>query len=375
VRAARDGGARFAILTVTHETGFALYQSDVNPYSLKAVKWKDGKGDILRDFIASCHKYGIKPGVYIGIRWNSFMGVYDFKVQGNNAFAANRQAYYNRYCEQMTTEILSRYGKLFFIWFDGGAHGPEQGGPNILPIAEKYQPEAIFYHNLQRADVRWGGSESGTVPYPCWSTFGHPSWMQHRGDSVDFRPIKYGDPDGKYYMPAMSDAPLRGFGGRHEWFWEPNDERAVFPVNNLVNMYYNSIGHNSTLILGLTPNADGLLPAPDADTLRVFGQQIAGAFSRPVAATRGEGNTLLLPVPGKKTFDRVLVSEAVAQGQRIREFRIEGLRGRKWETIVSGTSVGHKFIHRLPAPVQYDQVRLVVTKAVGVPVVGELGVY
>ena len=170
IRSAKAGGATFAILTVTHETGFALYQSDVNPYCLKALKWKNGKADILRDFINSCNKYGIKPAIYIGIRWNSFMGVHDFNVQGNTAFSKNRQDYYNLYCEQMTTELLSRYGKLFFIWFDGGAHGPEQGGPNILPIVEKYQPDAIFYHNLQRADVRWGGSESGQVPYPCWST-------------------------------------------------------------------------------------------------------------------------------------------------------------------------------------------------------------
>jgi alpha-L-fucosidase len=227
IQSVKAAGVTFAILTVTHETGFALYQSDVNPYSLKAIKWKDGKGDIVRDFVSSCEKYGIRPAIYIGIRWNSYMGIHDFVTQGNSEFSRNRQIYYNRYCERMTTELLTRYGKFFFIWFDGGAHGPEQGGPDILPIVEKYQPQAIFYHNLQRADVRWGGSESGTVPYPCWGTFDFPSWFQHSGAKDNFKPIKYGSENGQYYMPAMADAPLRGYKGRHEWFWEPGDEGEI----------------------------------------------------------------------------------------------------------------------------------------------------
>ena len=85
IRAAKDAGARFAILTATHETGFALYQSDVNPYCLKAVKWRNGKGDIVREFVDSCRKYGLKPGIYVGIRWNSFFGVHDFEVNGEGA--------------------------------------------------------------------------------------------------------------------------------------------------------------------------------------------------------------------------------------------------------------------------------------------------
>jgi alpha-L-fucosidase len=147
IKAVRDGGGKFAILTITHETGFALYQSDVTPLSLKSLRWKDGKGDILADFVASCRKYGVLPGVYIGIRWNAWLGVYDFKVEGSSEFAKRRQAWYNRYCERITEEILSNYGPLFFIWFDGGAHGPELGGADILPIAQRLQPGAIFYHN------------------------------------------------------------------------------------------------------------------------------------------------------------------------------------------------------------------------------------
>ncbi len=375
IQSAKSAGATFAILTVTHETGFALYQSDVNPYSLKAVKWKNGKGDILREFVNSCEKYGVKPAIYIGIRWNSFMGVHDFLMQGDTEFSKNRQAYYNRYCEKMTTELVTRYGKFFFIWFDGGAHGPEQGGPDILPIVSKYQPEAIFYHNLQRADVRWGGSESGTVPYPCWATFDYPSWFQYSGAKEGFNPIKYGSENGQYYMPAMADAPLRGYKGRHEWFWEPGDEANIFPVQKLVDMYYGSVGHNATLILGLTPNANGLLPTQDADTLKAFGEVVKNRFNKPVAQAKGDTKEIELKIPAHKGFKQIVIAEEIEKGQRIRAFTVQVYRNAKWETILSGTSIGHKFIELLPQPVYSEKVRLVIDKSIGQPLIRQFSVY
>lgn len=375
IQSAKAGGATFAILTATHETGFALYQSDVNPYSLKAVKWKNGKGDIVQEFVNSCNKFGVKPAIYIGIRWNAYMGVHDFFVDGNTAFSKNRQAYYNQYCEKMTTELVSRYGKFFFIWFDGGAHGPEQGGPDILPIVKKHQPEALFYHNLQRADVRWGGSESGTVPYPCWSTFNHPSWFQYSGAKENFNPIKYGSDTGKYYMPAMADAPLRGYKGRHEWFWEPGDEEHIFPVQRLVDMYYGSVGRNATLILGLTPDADGLMPQQDVDTLKAFGAAIKQAFSKPVVVASGEGNQLEVTVPKNRRFDQVLIAEKLEGGQRIRKFMVQAYQNEGWETILSGSSVGHKFIKKLPASVSCEKVRLVVETSIGQPLIKSFALY
>lgn len=375
ILSAKAAGATFAILTVTHETGFALYQSEVNPYCLKAVNWRDGKGDILADFVASCRKHGLKPAIYIGIRWNAFMGVHDFRVQGDSEFARNRQQYYNRYCERMTTELLSRYGKFFFIWFDGGAHGPEQGGPDILPIAQKYQPDAIFYHNLQRADVRWGGSESGTVPYPCWAGFDHPSWFQHRDDQNDFRLLKHGRENGAYYMPAMADAPLRGYKGRHEWFWEPGDEAHIYPVDRLVDMYELSVGHNATLILGLTPDPEGRIPRADADTLKAFGDVIRKRYERPLAATSGDARELVLTLPKGQVFDAVGLSEDIGKGQRIRVFRVQARVNGRWVTLLSGTSVGHRFIARLPEPVAAGQVRLLVEGSMGMPSVREFALY
>lgn len=369
IKAAKDAGCKIAILTATHETGFALYQSDVNPYSLKAVKWRDGKGDIVKDFVESCRKYDVKPGIYIGIRWNSFYGVYDFMVNGENQFAENRQQYYNRMCEGMVEELMSRYGDLAIVWFDGGAHGPEKGGPDVLSVFEKYQTNCIFYHNTQRADIRWGGSESGTVPYPSWGTFPFPFSHSANQEVVlanNFQLLKEGDPDGKYYMPAMSDAPLRGYNGRHEWFWEPGDEEHIFPLENLMNMYYNSVGHNTSLILGLTPNPDGLMPEPDVKRLKEWGDEIKRRFSNPLATASGKGNELKINLKGNQEINHIILQENIANGERIRKFILEGKTSDGWQAIFEGSCIGHKFIHRFDGT-EVSAVRLTILESKGEP--------
>jgi len=378
IRAVKDMGGKIAILTVTHETGFALYQSDVNPYSMKALKFQDGKGDIVRDFVASCRKYGILPGLYIGIRWNSNYGIYDFMVHNDNSpFAKNRQQHYNELCEKMTEELMSKYGELAMVWFDGGAHGPELGGPNILPVVEKYQPNIIFYHNTQRADIRWGGSESGMVNYPCWGTYPFPyshSTNQKVIYSNNFQLLKEGDPEGQYYMPAMSDAPLRGYNGRHEWFWEPGDEEHIQPLENLMDMYYGSVGRNSTLILGLTPNAEGLIPQPDVMRLKEFGLEINKRFSSVLAKFSGKGFNHLLNLKGYMTIDHLVLMEDIAQGERIREFKIEGRTKNGWQLISNGSSVGHKFISRFKE-IEVSALKLSIIKSIAEPIIKDFSVY
>ena len=374
IKAAKAAGAKFAILTATHETGFALYQSDVNPYCLKAVNWRDGKGDIVKDFVESCRKYDVKPGIYVGIRWNSFFGVHDFKVNGEGEFQKNRQERYNRMCEGMVTELCTRYGELFEIWFDGGADHPDNGAPDVLPIVQKYQPNCIFYHNLQLAETRWGGSESGTVPYPCWSTFPNP--YSHGGDTQAerMRLLKHGDPDGKYWMAAMSDAPLRGYNGRHEWFWEPGDEAHVFPLENLMRMYYGSVGHNSTLIMGLTPDSNGLIPIGDVQRLKEWGDEIHRRFGNPIAQTAGEGKFVELKLPVQQVINHIVIQEDIKNGERIREYEIQAKLKGKWQTIAEGTCVGHKRIQTFDS-VKTDKIRLLVNKSTALPLLKNISVF
>lgn len=377
IQAAKAAGAKFAVLTATHETGFGLWQSDVNPYCLKAVKWRDGKGDIVRDFVNSCRKYGIQPGIYIGIRWNSLLGIHNFKAEGDGEFARNRQAWYKRLCEKMVTEICTRYGDLFMIWFDGGADDPKGLGPDVEPIVTKYQPECLFYHNVNRADFRWGGSESGTVGYPCWSSFPYPYSHSNANEGVRNHNelLAHGDADGRYWVPAMADTPLRGYNGRHEWFWEPgDDDKAVYPLENLMDMYEKSVGRNATLIVGLTPNPNGVIPEGDVKRLKEWGEEIARRFGTPLALTSGKAKKLSLDLKGKQKVNYYILQEDITLGERIRAYRVEARTGGKWVTVAKGISVGHKRIERF-GPVEATAFRVVVEQCTDTPQIRNFSVY
>lgn len=378
IQAAKSAGARFAVLTVTHETGFALYQSDVNPYSMKTLRYQNGKGDIVRDFVNSCRKYGLEPGIYVGVRWNSFLGVHDFKVDGSGEFANRRQIFYKKMCEEMVRELCTRYGKLFMIWFDGGADDPEKLGPNVLPIVQQHQPQCLFYHNKQKADFRWGGSESGTVPYPCWSTYPFAFSHAARQDTVfanDFSLLKHGTPEGKYWMPAMSDAPLRGENGGHDWFWNPNEDHHVNSLSRLIKMYHQSVGHNSTLIIGLTPDNRGLIPDADVKRLREWGDSIRKIFMNPVAHWQPMNKEWTITIPNGKSFSIIVVQEKIEMGERVRSFIIEAKKSGRWEKIDQGTCISHKYIKLTENITNVRDLRLRITSSQGEPQIEYFSVY
>lgn len=382
VISAKAAGAKFAILTVTHETGFALFQSDVNPYSMKSLKFKEGKADLFKDFTDACRKHDIKPGVYLGIRWNSFFGVHDFVVddEPNGAMQKKRQAYYNKMVEGMVKEICTNYGPLFEIWFDGGASTPEKGAPDVLPIVKKYQPDCLFYHNDQLAEARWGGSESGTVSYPCWSTF--PYNVTGSGESAipgisknGFALLKGGDVNGNYWVPAMADAPLRGFNGRHEWFWEPEDEKNIYPLDELMKIYYQSVGRNATLIMGLTPDNTGLMPKEDVQRLKEWGDEIKRGFDSPIALTKGKGKTIELKLDKETEVNQFVIQENIALGHRVRAFSIQVYQKGKWQTINKGTAIGNKYILLSDKHILAKKLRLVVDESVAQPDIINFAVY
>ena len=377
ISAAKEAGCRFALLTATHETGFGLWQSDVNPYCLKALKWQDGKGDIVGDFIQSCRKYGIEPGLYIGIRWNSHLGVTNFNPQGGGEkFHEKRKEWYRQYCEQMVEELCTRYGPLFMVWFDGGADDPKSDGPDVEPLFEKYQPDCLFYHNVERADLRWGGSESGIVGDPCWSTFptpySHSKHNETEAEHLDM--LLHGDPDGQYWVPAMADVPLRSYNGRHEWFWEPDDEDSILPLENLMEIYQGSVGRNATLILGLTPDPRGLIPEPDKTRLAEFGSRIKELYACPNATTFGEGTKFILDLDKSKPVDRCVISENIRFGERIRRYRIDALMSKGWKTICAGQSIGHKRIESFPS-IYTTKIRLVIEEYDGTPILKEFSAF
>jgi alpha-L-fucosidase len=346
---------------------------------MKALKWRDGKGDIVREFVDACRKHGIKPGIYVGIRWNSLLGVHDFVVDGSGKMRELRQAYYNKMVEGMVKEICTNYGELFEIWFDGGAGDTALGAPNVLPIVQKYQPDCLFYWSAQLSEARWGGSESGTVGYPCWSTFPYPSMMMNQFPEIrknDFHLAKHGDSTGAYYLPAMSDAPLRGYKGRHEWFWEPGDEDYLFPADALVNMYEKSVGRNSTLILGLTPDTAGLIPAGDVARLKEFGDAVHAKYGKPLGMVTGSGkNEISLLLNKPQLISSVMICEDISGGHRIRNFIVQAHTGGKWINLFEGSAVGNKFIGVLPAPLLTKKLRLIIEGSFAPPLVSNFSIY
>lgn len=380
VLSAKAMGATFALITATHETGFALFPSKYNPYNVSQLNFKEGKADLIKDFVDACRKHGIKPGVYLGIRWNSFFGVHDFVVDGTGEFQLQRQQYYNKMAEGMVQEICSNYGELFEIWFDGGASAPSKGAPDVLPIVKKLQPNCLFYHNDQLAEARWGGSESGTVGYPNWSTFTfHYTGSGESAPAViktnSYQLLKQGDREGKYFMPAMADAPLRGADGRHEWFWEPNDEHTIYPVQDLLNMYYKSVGRNATLIIGITPDTSGLVPQGDFNRLKEFGDAVNKRFSTPLARVHSTTKIINSTLPKIQQVNQLVIQEDIKLGHRVLSFVVEAKIGRGWKVIDQGTSIGNKYIKLLKEPIsaRFFRLRLVETKST--PSIKDFSIY
>ena len=187
--------------------------------------------------------------------------------------------------------------------------------------------------------------------------------------------LAHGDADGRYWVPAMADTPLRGYNGRHEWFWEPgDDDKAVYPLENLMDMYEKSVGRNATLIVGLTPNPDGVIPEGDVKRLKEWGDEIARRFGTPLAQTSGKAKKLSLDLKGKQKANCYILQEDITQGERIRAYRVEARTGGKWVTVDRGTSVGHKRIGKFD-PVEATAFRVVVEQCTGTPQIRDFSIY
>ncbi|MCD8063106.1 MAG: hypothetical protein LUE18_00280 [Akkermansia sp.] len=173
----------------------------------------------------------------------------------------------------------------------------------------------------------------------------------------------------------MADTPLRGYNGRHEWFWEPgDDDKAVYPLANLMDMYEKSVGRNATLIIGLTPNPDGLLPPGDVARLKELGREIQRRFSTPLASVSGKAEVLTLPLKGEKPVNYCIIQENIRNGQRVRAYRVEAKVNGGWVTVYKGSSIGHKRIQSF-APAKASALRLTVEKAAGTPEISSFSAF
>lgn len=375
LEAAVAAGAGYAVFTATHFNGFLQWQSDLYPYGLKQSGWRDGKGDVVADFVASCRRVGIEPGLYFSTHRNVYWNVWGHYVDGGAGRGTEAQAAFNRIAEAMTDELTSRYGPLLQVWFDASARTPQEGGPDVLPIFERNQPGAVFYHSRQRADHRWIGNESGHAGVPCWATMPlDPPPLTHNSEAWH-ECMHSGDPNGGAWAPAMVDVPLRNTGGVHNWFWQAGEDEASYGASELMELYYQSVGRNCNLILGEVVTGEGLVPESDIERLRDFGRQVRERFGNPVATVEGRGQRLELRLPTPGRVDCIEIQEDITSGERIRAYTVAGhTGGDRWVELCRGQSVGHRRIERFE-PVEVDRLELRATAATAEPRISRLAAH
>lgn len=372
MEAAKAMGAKYVVLVAYHGSGFMQWQSDLFPYGLKQSPWRGGKGDVVRDFMASAGRYGMKPGLYAYARGGKYLASrYPVKrADGSIDMAAQKAK--SSMIERYLEELWRNYGEFFELWYDGGVLPVSQGGPDVERLVAKYQPNAILFQGPGHMKnlVRWVGNERGVAPYPCWSTGGRIT--QSHGDKEERFP---GHPDGSKWMPGECDLPLRC----HRWFWTPEDEPnrgwRYWTDDELVDKYYTSVGRNCNMLLNANINVDGLVPEEDFGYYVRFGKEIRARFANPLAAASGEGDTVEILLPTTGSVNQVVISEDIREGQRVRAYKVEGLvPGYGWKTLCDGTSVGHKRIQMFE-PAAVSKMRFTATETADKPMIREFAAW
>ena len=397
VQTAKRAGMKELILTAKHHDGFCLWPSAFTEHSIKNSPYRGGKGDIVREFTDACRENGIKAGLYLS-PWDR-----------------NSRAYGTRdyivYYENQLKELLTQYGSISEIWFDGanggdGYYGGAREKRIIDPatyypwkefqqIVHKLQPAALIFSDAG-PDLRWIGNESGRAGETCWSTINTEGIVSGRSDP---KYLNTGDPDGKNWVVGVCDVSIRP-----GWFYHANEDSLVKSARELVDLYYSSVGRNAVLLLNVPPGRDGLLNVRDVDTLVSFRSILNESFTTNLALQGRASASSSLPThsannvidddentywaaepdkrtaaieigfEGAKAFDRILLQEPIRFGQRISGFKLQVLHRHSWQTIAQGTTIGYKRILRIPA-VRADSVRLLITSAISSPAISKIGLF
>jgi alpha-L-fucosidase len=280
------------------------------------------------------------------------LGLYLSPWDRNNPTYGDSPRYNDLYCEQLT-ELLTHYGKVAEVWFDGangeGPNGKRQvyDWPRVWSLVRRLQPEAVMFSDAG-PDVRWCGNERGTAGDPNWSTV-DPAIVTYPGaDGPGITDaLQHGNPSGTVWRPAEVDVSIRP-----GWFYHPAEDARVRTADNLVNLYSTSVGHNGKLLLNVPPTRDGVIHSTDVARLTEFRARLTTTFARDVAT----GATTSWKVTGSRsaTFDIELnaptkisaarLEEDITHGQRVAAYRLEA----DGQLVVRGTTIGYTKIDRFP---------------------------
>ncbi len=354
-RAAKLWGAKEILFVAKHTGGFCWWQTETSPYGIKEAAWKAGKGDVLAELSAACRRHNLNLGVYISPvddNWNAPMG------SGGRTKDPSKQEAYNKVFRQQLTEVLTGYGKITEVWFDGSCI------IDVNDILKRHASHAAIFQGPQ-ATIRWAGTESGVLPYPAWNSLKSTDLKTGVATSA------HGTPDGDAWAPLEADTTLYN----HNWFWSAANENKRKSLGELMEIYCNSVGRGGVLLLNSTPNTNGLIPADDLKLYEAFGREIARRFARPLAEVKDRRGTSVELVFRKPTLiNHAVIMEDYRAGERIREYVLEGFRESRWLELSKGTSVGRKKIAPF-APVQVQRVRLRVGSSATEPLIRSLAVF
>ena len=388
---AKAAGFKGIIITAKHHDGFCLWPNPESTHTVASSPWKGGKGDVLEELSEACSAEGLKFGVYIS-PWD------------RNDPHYGTPSYNDVYVKTLESVHDGRYGKVFEQWFDGangeGPNGKKQvyDWPRFHETVLRLQPQAIMFSDVGPG-CRWVGNESGIAGKTNWSRLDIEGFTPGAG-SPPTDTLNQGNAAGKEWVPAETDVSIRP-----GWFWRESENSKVKSLNDLLGIYYTSVGRNSLLLLNVPPDTTGRLNPVDSARLMEFSAALGSIFKEDHAkcakasasATRGrkfsasnilDGEydsfwaapdavcdaTLTFKLKGTKTFNRILIQEYVPLGQRIRSFRIEAVTPEgKWLPIADGTTIGYKRIV-LTDDVTTDAVRISVN-GFAPPVINAFGLF
>jgi alpha-L-fucosidase len=349
-RTARAAGFRAMVLTAKHHDGFCLWPTRTTEHSVASSPWRGGAGDVVRAFTDACRAEGLRAGLYCS-PWDR-----------NAPSYGDSQRYNDLYVEQLT-ELLTRYGPIHEVWFDGangeGPNGRRQAydWPRIWATVRRLQPDAVVFSDAG-PDIRWIGNETGSAGDPNWSTV-DPSVVPFPGATGDevMEQLQHGEPEGTVWRPGETDVSIRP-----GWFHHPEEDDQVRSVDDLVDLFFTSVGRNSKLLLNVGPTAAGVLHETDAARLREMDDALGGIFARDLAngaertAAAIRARTLSIGLDVGRTVPLAVsdLREDIRRGQSVTGYHLEGLVEGAWRTLVRGRTIGYRKLDRFgPVPVRH----------------------
>ena len=397
-RVCKEAGMKGIIMVVKHHCGFCLWPSKYTEFSVKNSPWKDGKGDVVRELSDACKEYGLKLGIYLS-PWDR-----------NSADYGKPE--YITYFRNQLTELLTNYGPIFEVWFDGANGGSGYYGgaretrridrrtyydwQNTYKLIRKLQPGIVIWNDGgDRGDLRWVGTEAGYVGETNWSL------LNATGD-VSEAMLRYGVENGDSWVPGEVNTSIRP-----GWFYHTYEDNRVKTLPQLMNIYYSSIGRNATLLLNFPIDTRGLIYENDIKASKDLAEAVKKSFAvnlaekAKVSASNVRGNSkefgaektidgnkdtywatddgmtnasLTIDLRKPTTFNRFLVQENIRLGQRVKAFSVEALVDGNWKELAKATTIGYKRILLFPT-VRATQVRFNITDSKSCPVISKVGIY